>query len=73
VQVHEREEQAPPTFMVHDHGCGFCLGRGNNKTAGAFSLLPLSTKECNSRFSMSQNILTLTKDIEESNNIHETK
>jgi hypothetical protein len=31
-------------------------------------VLPLSTKECNSRFSMS-----LAKDMEESNNIHETK
>jgi hypothetical protein len=35
--------------------------------------LPLSTKECNSCFSMSQTIWTLTKDTEESNNIHETK
>jgi hypothetical protein len=36
-------------------------------------ILPLSTKECNSRFSMSQTIWNLMKDIEESNNIHDTK
>jgi hypothetical protein len=30
-------------------------------------------KECNSRFSMSQIIWTLTKDVEESNNTHEPK